>query len=423
MPEHWKIKPLKAAVAVRDEKVEADVDKPLPYVGLENIESGTGRLLPLDEAVIPSGIANRFRKGDVLFCKLRPYLAKACRAAFDGLGSTELLILTGNSIDRDFLLYQLLSDHFIQLVNSSTFGARMPRASWSFIGTCPISVPPPSEQRAVAECLRDRTAKLDQLIMTKRALIATLYERRSLVVENTVTRGPAGGVRATDPCRESRHLSGSGWFGPIPSHWEFGNLRRFAKMKTGHTPSRLSSEYWDNCTVPWFTLADVWQLRDERNEYLGPTREKISEDGLRNSAAELLPAGTVVLSRTASVGYSGIMPVPMATSQDFWNWVCGPRLVPEYLLMLFRAMKPEFDRITMGSTHKTIYQSDAASLEICVPPVQEQRAIVADIRRAIRKIDGLITKIATAIDRLQEYRAALITAAVTGQIDVRGLAP
>jgi len=92
--------------------------------------------------------------------------------------------------------------------------------------------------------------------------------------------------------------------------------------------------------------------------------------GLANSAAELLPAGTVIFSRTASIGFSGIMPCPMATTQDFWNWICGPKLIPEYLLFLFRAMTQKFAEITNGSTHKTIYQPIAAGLEICVPPIQ-----------------------------------------------------
>jgi type I restriction enzyme S subunit len=108
---------------------------------------------------------------------------------------------------------------------------------------------------------------------------------------------------------------------------------------------------------------------------LDETKEKISEAGLKNSAAELLPSGTVILSRTASVGFSGIMPVPMATTQDFWNWICGKKLTPEYLLLLFRSMKQDFTRLTMGSTHKTIYQPDAASFVVCVPPIPEQEAI------------------------------------------------
>jgi type I restriction enzyme S subunit len=170
--------------------------------------------------------------------------------------------------------------------------------------------------------------------------------------------------------------------------------------------------------MPWFTLADVWQLRDGTRKYLGETSERISEIGLRNSAAELLPAGTVVLSRTASVGFSGIMPIPMATSQDFWNWVCGPKLLPEYLLFVFRAMRQEFERLTSGSTHKTIYQPDAASLAVCVPPLNEQQAIVRFLDRETAKLDTLVAKKRELIEKLKEKRTALISRTVT-----RGLPP
>jgi type I restriction enzyme S subunit len=190
-------------------------------------------------------------------------------------------------------------------------------------------------------------------------------------------------------------------------------------MRTGHTPSRSEPEYWEGSDIPWFTLADVWQLREGRQKYLGETKERISRLGLENSAAELLPAGTVVLSRTASVGFSGIMPVPMATSQDFWNWVPGGKLVSEYLLYAFRSMQHEFERLIMGSTHKTIYQPDAARLAIAVPPIAEQAAMVRYIDRETEQIDQMVAKVEAAIERLQEYRAALITAAVTGKIDVR----
>lgn len=179
-------------------------------------------------------------------------------------------------------------------------------------------------------------------------------------------------------------------------------------MKTGHTPSRSVPEYWENADIPWFTLADVWQLRDGKQVYLGETAHRISRLGLNNSAAELLPAGTVVLSRTASVGFSGIMPIAMATSQDFWNWVCGPDLLPSYLTYQFKTMMPVFRALNMGSTHQTIYRKDAAGLQILVPPIAEQRAIVDYLDRETTKIDTLIAKQRLLIDTVRERRSAIV---------------
>ena len=113
----------------------------------------------------------------------------------------------------------------------------------------------------------------------------------------------------------------------------------------------------------------------------------------------------------------------MATTQDFANWVCGPDLIPEFLLSALRGMKGEFDRLMMGSTHQTIYMPDIAKLALAVPSLQEQAAIIALLDRETAKIDALVGEAETAITLLQERRSALISAAVTGKIDVRGLAP
>lgn len=197
-----------------------------------------------------------------------------------------------------------------------------------------------------------------------------------------------------------------------PRHWRRGNIRRFAQMKTGHTPSRAIEPYWQNTDIPWFTLADVWQLRDGRQVYLGETANRISRLGLDNSAAELLPAGTVVLSRTASVGFSGIMPQPMATSQDFWNWICGPDLLPEFLNYQFKTMQAAFRALNMGSTHQTIYQKDAAGLQVLVPPLEEQRAIAGYLDRETAQIDTLTAKQEQLIATLRERRWASVEEAV-----------
>ena len=223
------------------------------------------------------------------------------------------------------------------------------------------------------------------------------------------------------PRRFSRYpeytRSGLEWLGPVPSHWDVKKTKFAATLRSGHTPSRQNPEYWKDCTIPWFGLADVGQIRAGRVEYVYGTAEKISEIGLANSAARLLPKGTVILSRTASVGFSAILGVDMATTQDFVNWVCGPSLRPEYLLYVFRAMEPEFGRVTMGSTHQTVYMPDVGRFTTPVPPIPEQDRIVAFIRKETSGIDGLVAQKERLIELLQEKRTALITRVVTRGLD------
>ena len=171
-----------------------------------------------------------------------------------------------------------------------------------------------------------------------------------------------------------------------------------------------------------FGLADVWQIREAKAQYIYETKEKVSELGLSKSSARLLPKGTVMLSRTASVGFLAIMGVAMATTQDFANWICGPRLQAEFLLSALRSMNREFRRLMMGSTHNTIYMPDIQSLRFVLPSLAEQAAIVDYVRIKTSEFDELTAEAQRAIDLLQERRTALISAAATGQIDVRQLA-
>ena len=275
-----------------------------------------------------------------------------------------------------------------------------------------LPFPPASEQRTIADFLDRKTASIDSLIEKKERLFSLVEEQRHATICALVTRG----LDPTKPLRESGHQ----WIGAIPAHWDLARTRHVARLESGHTPSRQHPEYWvpAECTIPWVSLADVWQIREGHTDFIRQTAENVSPVGIANSAARVLPAGTVVVSRTASVGFSAIIASPMATTQDFVNWVSGPRLRPKYLLYVFRAMRNEFRRLTMGSTHQTIYMPDVAKFVTPVPPLAEQDAIMAEIDRRLAAIDALASAAAKEIDLLREYRQELITAVVSGQLNI-----
>jgi len=299
----------------------------------------------------------------------------------------------------------------LKVINDLTYSTTVKHLSSNDVRKIRLGAPPEPEQRAIAAFLDREAARIDALVAKKERLIELLQEKRTALITRAVTKG----LDPTVPMKDS----GVEWLGEIPAHWEVKRTKFAARLRSGHTPSRQHPEYWLDCTIPWFGLADVWQIRDGQVEYVYETNEKISELGLANSAARLLPKGTVMLSRTASVGFSAVMGVDMATTQDFVNWVCGPTIRPEYLLYVFRSMQQEFRRLTMGSTHQTIYMPDVGRFSSPVPPLREQDLIVSVIREEAAQIDVLTAKIRDAIDRLKELRSALISAAVTGKIDVR----
>jgi type I restriction enzyme S subunit len=205
------------------------------------------------------------------------------------------------------------------------------------------------------------------------------------------------------------------WFGELPSHWQSARVVQVARLESGHTPSRQHPEWWvpAQCTVPWFSLADVWQIRTANRSYITETAEKISPLGLANSAARVLPKGTVMLSRTASVGFAAISAVPMATTQDFANWVCGPSLLPEYLLYCLRGMKSEFDQLTLGSTHMTIYMPSIRRLTIPLPPLTDQRRIADFLDARCAAIDAAIEKKERMVEAARARRDSLLDSRLT----------
>ncbi|GAA0380437.1 hypothetical protein GCM10009541_23730 [Micromonospora gifhornensis] len=272
-----------------------------------------------------------------------------------------------------------------------------------------IPLPPPEEQRRIADFLDAETARIDKLVRTQGQVLASLAERKAASVVQQVIGGH----------RPHRRPSLLPWTDTLPTEWPEVRLGLVAQMGSGHTPSRSRPEWWSDCTIPWITTGEVSQVRDDRREVIYETREKISELGMANSSATLHPAGTVVLCRTASAGYSAIMGTGMATSQDFVTWTCGPRLDPYYLLWCLRAMRQDLlGRLAMGSTHKTIYVPDLQMLRIPLPPLEEQRIIVQRIREQNALNDKLADSVKRQLQLLTERRQALVTAAVTGQIDV-----
>lgn len=320
----------------------------------------------------------------------------------------------GERVVSEYLLYVLraMREEFSRVMTGSTHQTiYMPD-----IRRLAIPVPPRDEQQRIVAELRARLPRVDTLIAKQEQLLALLAEKRQGLITHAVTKGLDPNV-PTKP-------SGVDWIGNVPAHWKVARIRQVARLESGHTPSRQHPEWWipEECTIPWVSLADVWKLRDGVTEYLDTTAEKVSELGLANSSARLLPAGTVILSRTASVGFSAIIEAPMATTQDFVNWICGPTLLPEYLLYLLRAMTPEFARLTQGSVHRTIYMPDVVRFMTTVPPLEEQRRIVVHIRNALRRLDGLAQRAEAMVENLREYRQALITAAVTGQLDAGSVA-
>ncbi len=198
--------------------------------------------------------------------------------------------------------------------------------------------------------------------------------------------------------------------GEIPEDWDVVNISSVAERCSGHTPNKKEKSYW-NGNIPWISLKDTKRLD---NGYVDKTTDYTSIQGIQNSSAVLLPKGTVVVSRDATIGKVGITKMEMATSQHFINYICSNKLFEWFLYYYFYYNKPMFERIAIGSTIKTIGLGFFNSLKIILPQINEQKKIAS----ILSSVDEHIEEIAFMIEDLKELKKGLMKKLLTGQYTI-----
>lgn len=407
VPANWPKDWLKWAVSLStDRPTEQDVER-LPYISNEDIESWTGNLLNPDPK--PADADSRlFLRDDILFNKLRPYLAKVYHAKFDGLSSGELLCLRPSAkVFPRYLFYLVSSKGFVDAVNAETFGTKMPRADWGIIGHAPLPLPAKEIQMRIAGFLDEKTAQIDALIAKKRTLLERLAEKRQAIITQAVTKGLDPSVPMKD--------SGIEWLGQIPAHWEVKRLKFFTDGLLKYGANAPAD--WDNPSWPRFIrITDVGvsgKLNDETFRSLPPD---IADP-------YLLTEGDILLARSgATVGKSFIY-------QPEWGAACYAgylirarisRLHDAHFIYLFLNSLSFWSWVSANFIQSTIQNINAdkyANIWIPCPPKEEQRAIALYAVQAISTLEEHEKAVTQSVAVLQEYRSTLITAAVTGQIE------
>lgn len=409
VPSHWEVKRLKFAIHYISDKTEAQFSD-LRYFGLENIQSFTGKLL--DEIELTSeGITHLFQKNDVLFGKLRPYLAKVYLAEQNGLVSTEALVFRSKeNIQPKFLFYYCLSPEFIDAVNGTTFGSKMPRASWDDIGNFKIILPPLPEQTAIAAFLDCKLAQIDALISKQETLLAKLAEKRTALITHAVTRGlnPAAPLKP----------SGVAWLDEVPQHWEVIQFKRIVesvKDGTHGTYSRVSDGY------PLLSAKNVFNHGLE----IGKNESLITESDFQQITSNGFPRkNDLLITCVGSIGrccvYEFDKPMAFQRSVAFLRLESKANPYFYRYFVLSSSYQEQLKANIKLSIQGGVYLNTLTSLIVYLPPLAEQTAIAHYLDTQTAQIDALSDKIRQTIARLQEYRRTLITQAVTGKIKVIG---
>ena len=408
-------KRLKHVVSLRRSRVDGNEDD-RPYVGLENIESWTGKLLgnssATDEArsaimVEGTSLSNTFEPGDVLFGKLRPYLAKVWVAEFPGRSTTEFLVMHPVEIEPRFLRYVCLWHDFVDAVDASTFGSKMPRADWNFIGNMSVPIPEWSKQRAIADYLDRETARLDTLVEEEERLLGLLAEKRRALITRAVTRG-------LDP-NVPLHDSGISWLGDIPAHWTQSHLKRLL----------ASMDYGISVSVETLGNVAVLRMGDIKDGEIDYSRIGFVDEV---DGSLLLQPGDLVFNRTNSLDqigkvalFRGKSDYPVSFASYLVRFRCSSAVLPEFLNWLLNSAYPlawgraqALPAIGQANLNPNRY----GYLPTSLPSIAEQKEIVRYISNWTSRIDAVRAETQRTTALLVERRAALIAAAVTGQLEV-----
>lgn len=406
IPAHWDPAPLKRHVRLITDRATSR----RRAIGLENVEGWSGRLIDTDGDFEGDGVA--FEPGDVLFGKLRPYLAKVLAPDFPGeaVGDFHVLRPRGTLLPR-YIQYQMLQSTFISVVDGSTFGSKMPRASWEAIGGMLVMVPPSDEQAAIASFLDYETAKIDALIAEQEKLLALLAEKRQATISHAVTRG----LDPNAPMKDS----GIPWLGEVPAHWQVRSISSIStKITNGYVgPTR------DILVDEGVRYLQSLHIKENKIRFDSPyyVRKEWSDDHRKS----ILETGDVLIVQTGDIGQSAVV------SEEFAGCNC-------HALIIVAPVRSELDgrwlswvlnsdygvhsllSIQTGALHPHLNCGNVKGLYVPLPPLPEQQQIVEHINDVIDRYEALIGNAKSAIALLSERRSALIAAAVTGKIDVRG---
>jgi type I restriction enzyme S subunit len=273
-----------------------------------------------------------------------------------------------------------------------------------------ILIPPLSEQRAIAAYLDRETTRLDVLIAAKEELLTLLAEKRRALISHAVTRG----LNPAAPLRDSEVE----WLGEIPAHWDPVRVKHLAQLGNGSTPLRDNKTYWQDGTFPWLTSTMV------NDDIIGEPTQFVTETALRECHLPIVQPNSVLVAITGqgkTRGKAAVLRYPATINQHLA--FISPQvnnLSPEFL-QLFLTSSYEVLRVIsegMGSTRGALTIEQLGEFFVPVPPLAEQEQIVSTVGSMVAKIDSLIQAIEETNGLLYERRAALISAAVSGQIPV-----
>jgi len=428
IPVGWEVRKLKYVADINANTMPETTDDTYSfrYLDIGNVTLGSidYNVEPIIFKEAPSRARRIIEKGDILVSTVRTYLKAIAQVEED---TTNLIVSTGfavvsarQGLDKRFLLYVSVSEKFVDTISAYSTGVSYPAITATELSNMPVWFPVSlEEQRIIARFLDDKTAQVDQLITQKQQMLALLREERATLINHAITKG-------LDPQAPLR-VSGVEWLGDVPAHWEVKRLKHLlVKIEQGWSPSCESRQAepgeWGVLKVGCvngldFDVTENKALPSELTPL--PEYEINSGDFLisRANTKELVGSAVVV----------GEIRPKLLLCDKIFRLFFRENANKEYVLLIVSSWYGRFqiqsESSGASSSMQNISQEFLKNMLILLPDRCEQQAIVEYVAEQAGRILETATAINHEIALLQEYRAALITEVVTGQLDVRHCAP
>ena len=352
--------------------------------------------------------------GDLMISRLNEPIGRACiipDTESRYVVAVDNVILRPNAnYNKKFIMYGMNADGYAEHANMIARGATMSRISRSQLGQFWLAFPNIEEQQAIADFLDKECAQIDSIAADLEKQIALLQQYKKSLITETVTKGLDKSVPMKD--------SGVEWIGEIPEHWEISRVRHLASLCSGATPSKDVLSYWEG-NIPWVSSQEV------KSDIIKDTSLHISEEAINSCSTQLMPAGTLVmvvrsgiLQHTIPVALLG---VPATINQDIKAFQFNHLMLPAYFKYYIQGENDALLSVIIKdkTTVESVDNQLLLSLKIMVPPIEEQKAIVAFLNYKCGYIDKILNDKQEQLNLLKKKKKSLIYEYVTGKKRVK----
>jgi type I restriction enzyme S subunit len=392
---------IKDVVTLRNEKTKLKDN----YIGLENIISWDAKYIPSD--IEPEGTNAVFKSGDILFGKLRPYLAKGFIPNYSGVCSTEFLVMAAKKTCLNkFLLYTFLSPKYISDIKNKVKGVKMPRTSWYEFSSMEIEIPSIKKQEQIVKYLDSKLSEIDSqvnLLTSKRDAYLRL---KKSIINHAVTQGLNPEVKMK--------ANGVDWIGEIPEHWEYKRIKDISRQVfMGKTP-----EYTFKKNKNW-----IFGQRNNQTYGLDFNDIKYGKDAFFSSRKkfEFLKYGDVLLNTLGGgsvgrVGFYNYKGVEKVITDGHIMVIRCKGYSEKYLYYFLSTKRNALEQMAVGSTNQSFFNiSDILILHVPFPPLSEQQAIAVYLDEKCSKIDKIVANLEKQISLYTDMKRSLIDEVITGK--------